>query len=318
MSWTNPNTGNRSFASGQGAQSGSGFQFGAIPVVGGLLDSIFGNRSRRRAQRESERRQHGYNMELAQFNFDKSLEMWNLENAYNDPTAQMRRLREAGINPHLAYAQGSIDNVAGQGPQMKADPPEARPAPKNMPFEAMLRMYQHQRLQTKQENLMQAQIENLNAKSGTETVIKGVKEIEKLKSQLSFKKDSALYETSVDYQKELLNKARNEVSNLGKQGLNLDADRMNKLQDLINKMDQRELRRFEIDIKKFERDFLYENRYPVSKEDPINSIIQSLATELGLIDWLKNTIREAKGDTKAQRDSDRFLKARKLVPKWLR
>lgn len=32
------------------------------------------------------------------------------QNAYNHPSQQMARLREAGINPHLAYSQGSISN----------------------------------------------------------------------------------------------------------------------------------------------------------------------------------------------------------------
>lgn len=47
----------------------------ALPVVGGLADAIFGNKSRARQQRLAEKRQHAYNMELANYNFDKNLEM---------------------------------------------------------------------------------------------------------------------------------------------------------------------------------------------------------------------------------------------------
>ena len=42
-------------------------------------------------------------------------EAWNREIAYNDPKAQMQRLRNAGINPHLAYMQGGMNNAANTG-----------------------------------------------------------------------------------------------------------------------------------------------------------------------------------------------------------
>lgn len=36
-----------------------------------------------------------------------SIEFWNMQNAYNDPSQQMARLRNAGLNPHLIYGSGS-------------------------------------------------------------------------------------------------------------------------------------------------------------------------------------------------------------------
>lgn len=32
---------------------------------------------------------------------------WEMQNAYNSPAAQMQRLREAGLNPHLVYGNGA-------------------------------------------------------------------------------------------------------------------------------------------------------------------------------------------------------------------
>lgn len=58
------------------------------------------------------------------------LEFWRMNNAYNHPTAQMERLRNAGLNPHLVYGTGSVGNTSsapsaptqprwqGQAPQM--------------------------------------------------------------------------------------------------------------------------------------------------------------------------------------------------------
>lgn len=40
--------------------------------------------------------------------------MWNAQNAYNTPAAQMERLKEAGLNPMLVYGHGSVvGNTAG-------------------------------------------------------------------------------------------------------------------------------------------------------------------------------------------------------------
>lgn len=38
---------------------------------------------------------------------------WGLENEYNSPVNQMKRLKDAGINPHLAYQGGGFNNSAG-------------------------------------------------------------------------------------------------------------------------------------------------------------------------------------------------------------
>lgn len=34
--------------------------------------------------------------------------MWNLQNQYNDPVAQMERLSNAGLNPNLVYGGGNV------------------------------------------------------------------------------------------------------------------------------------------------------------------------------------------------------------------
>ncbi|WP_445723432.1 hypothetical protein [Flavobacterium sp.] len=61
------------------------------------------------------------NKELAQYTFDKNLEMWKMQNKYNAPSSQMQRLQEAGLNPHLMYGQGTVGNAQG-APQMQQTP----------------------------------------------------------------------------------------------------------------------------------------------------------------------------------------------------
>lgn len=51
------------------------------------------------------------NMNLAQYQYSKDLEMWNKQNDYNSPVNQMARFKDAGLNPNLMYGQGSPGNA---------------------------------------------------------------------------------------------------------------------------------------------------------------------------------------------------------------
>ncbi|QCS36289.1 minor capsid protein [Capybara microvirus Cap1_SP_217] len=55
-------------------------------------------------------------MDLANKEFAQNLEMWNLQNEYNSPKAQMERLREAGLNPNLVYGSGASTGNASSAP----------------------------------------------------------------------------------------------------------------------------------------------------------------------------------------------------------
>jgi hypothetical protein len=54
----------------------------------------------------------------------ENVEFWNMQNAYNDPAAQMARLKNAGLNPNLIYGQssGSAAGNAGAIAASKAAP----------------------------------------------------------------------------------------------------------------------------------------------------------------------------------------------------
>ena len=52
------------------------------------------------------------NRQLAEYEWSKNLEMWNLQNQYNTPSAQMQRLKDAGINPNLALGSVSSGTAA--------------------------------------------------------------------------------------------------------------------------------------------------------------------------------------------------------------
>lgn len=68
-------------------------------IIGGgvaLASSVGSHIANRRAQKKSMREQNSLNREN-----------WQMENAYNNPSAQMSRLRAAGLNPNLIYQDGA-------------------------------------------------------------------------------------------------------------------------------------------------------------------------------------------------------------------
>lgn len=97
----------------------SGLLAAGISAAGGLLGGLFGSFSQSKSNATNlqiARETNQANRELAQYNWEQQVDMWNKQNAYNAPSAQMSRLRDAGLNPHLVYGNGVTGNNAGQTP----------------------------------------------------------------------------------------------------------------------------------------------------------------------------------------------------------
>ena len=80
-----------------------------LGIAGGVASSIFGAkqaRKNRNHQLNMQRIQNEYNAKQAELSFQRNRDEWtrqfDLQNAYNDPSAQMDRFRKAGINPYMA------------------------------------------------------------------------------------------------------------------------------------------------------------------------------------------------------------------------
>lgn len=85
-------------------------------IIGGIAGPIITNAANRKAAT----RQH-----------ERNKEYWNLQNDYNHPSAQMARLRQAGLNPNLIYgtpsaaAVGNADKISPNSLQ-KVEPMNIR------------------------------------------------------------------------------------------------------------------------------------------------------------------------------------------------
>lgn len=129
----------------------------AIPAALGGLANFFGSKTQADASNVANERTIAANRELANFQFSKDLEMWNLGNKYNSPEAQMERLKAAGLNPNLVYGSGSAAGMAaGQLPKYNAPTVRYETQVPQADFASMIGQYQDMQVK-------QAQVDNLRA-----------------------------------------------------------------------------------------------------------------------------------------------------------
>ena len=106
-------------------------KFGNSIISGGssLISGIFGTLAQNRnvskqikAQQAENERARAYNLELAKLQNNWNIAQWNRENAYNDPSAYMARLKSAKLNPDLVY--GGAQNLgSASSPSMTSGAP---------------------------------------------------------------------------------------------------------------------------------------------------------------------------------------------------
>lgn len=119
-----------------------------ISGVAGLASSWLGNKQR---DKDYERQK------------EDRLEFFDIRNKYNSPENQMNLLKEAGLNPNLAYGQGFASSGAGQ-----LQSPDLDPGPYREPISTGIgTMMQHQDLTVKnaQEDNLRAQADKLAQES---------------------------------------------------------------------------------------------------------------------------------------------------------
>lgn len=58
----------------------------------------------------SQRQNYNYTKKLMELQYQQNLDLWNKQNEYNTPTAQMQRLQAAGLNPNLVYGSSVAGN----------------------------------------------------------------------------------------------------------------------------------------------------------------------------------------------------------------
>lgn len=100
----------------------------ALPIGGGIINAISGSKANK-TNLQIAREYNQAQRELAEYQAQWNEQMWNRQNEYNTPSAQMQRFKDAGLNPNLIYGQGSPGNATGAPsyPEVKQTAPSVRP-----------------------------------------------------------------------------------------------------------------------------------------------------------------------------------------------
>lgn len=123
---------------------------GAAAISGGtgLINSILNRRNSRRDAKLN----RNFAREMSDQKWQRDTEAWHRQNEYNSPTAQMQRLKEAGLNPNLMYGQGTTGNSSSM-PTYQA--PDYKQKTKALQLPETIAMYQNIKARSQQINLMQ-------------------------------------------------------------------------------------------------------------------------------------------------------------------
>lgn len=118
-----------------------------LGLAQGIADTI--------VQVNQARKQREHEKGMADYAHRKNVEMWNMQNRYNSPQAQMDRLQAAGLNPNMVYGQGTVaGNTSSQLPKYQAPRQDFSVRVPNVA--GMLQQYSNL-------NVQQAQADNLRA-----------------------------------------------------------------------------------------------------------------------------------------------------------
>lgn len=166
-----------------------------INALGSIGSGIISNAANRtQSSRAFARDIHAWHWQNQRDDF-----LWNRQNEYNSPSAQMKRLKEAGLNPNLIYGS-SPANAAGQAMTPgRSGPPQAKAAQQSWinPFQGIEQFADFK--------LKQAQVDNLEQ----QTKVAAAEELYKLqatanqklvgkKHQYDVDEREATFQTSVD------------------------------------------------------------------------------------------------------------------------
>jgi hypothetical protein len=84
---------------------------GGSAIAGGGISAASAGKANKRGEKLAHE-QMDWNEQQWEKQRQHSIDMWNKVNSYNHPIEQMARLKSAGINPHMAYMKGTVNNTA--------------------------------------------------------------------------------------------------------------------------------------------------------------------------------------------------------------
>lgn len=177
------------------------------------------------AQAEENSKTREYNLELAKLQNKWNVQQWNNENAYNSPTAQIERMREAGLNPDMMYGGGVSGNLSASSPSMTSG---AAASPMDFSSLANKKTVFDAALQTAQLNQINAQTDKIKSETQGVDIDNKYKPLEK---ELGLQ----LTDTEIRKNKATIDNIIASSEKIKQETLNLSVDMYNKLLDYVVK-----------------------------------------------------------------------------------
>lgn len=110
---------------------------------------------------QSQKETNEQNLQIARDNRDWQEKMWNMQNQYNSPQAQMQRLKSAGLNPDLMYSQGTTGIAQGISEPSQAT--MQAPQLQGLDTSSLVQSIQNEHLLQGQLDLLRSQKDNVDA-----------------------------------------------------------------------------------------------------------------------------------------------------------
>lgn len=110
---------------------------------------------------QSQKETNEQNLQISRENRDWQEKMWNMQNQYNSPQAQMQRLKAAGLNPDLMYSQGTTGIAQGISEPSQAT--MQAPQLQGLDTSSLVQSIQNEHLMEGQLDLLRSQKNNVDA-----------------------------------------------------------------------------------------------------------------------------------------------------------
>ena len=81
------------------------------PAVAAAMISTAGTGINAASTGNANRRNREHQRSMYEQQFQDNVSFWNMQNEYNDPAAQMQRMKDAGLNPHGQYGNATTGNA---------------------------------------------------------------------------------------------------------------------------------------------------------------------------------------------------------------
>lgn len=176
---------------------------GALGAIGSTVGSVF-----------SQKKANETNLKIAREANQHEVDMWNMANAYNSPTEQMKRYQEAGLNPRLMYGSGNVGNASKPPTVHKSSVESVFKGIDNPILAPALQQYMQIKETKARTDNIQADTEIKEQRVINEGIRNGILTVENLTKNLDYKKKSKLFDTQVSVAESQLEKVKQDVMKL--------------------------------------------------------------------------------------------------------